>query len=670
MAEKVNKALFKSDVNGVTYYEALPDFNVSKDLTRVTNVQEARDYATSLRGQGTYRPGDRSGPSFDVQDVANRTDQAISQLSGDSGYVLDSNPAGKDSPFTTQKALNSQQAQRDAIASGASVDLNAGKGGPTLTVPKGTPTPQQSNAVFQAGQPTPREQVASGAQGGQYNHPAIKTRDLIMAGQPITVWKGSNPSGGISYQIKSGDNLTTIAAQFNTTVDKILEANGLGGTPPSGTVLPSGTSDITTTTEDDRAATDKAEAETEKTEADKAAETEKKIVDLTNKKTIADLENSLGITGDAPLVPTYKDNREALRSEKGLEAIETRLTALNKDIADTEASLRLGKYDEEGKLRPMELIGTRQREMDRQAQEGLDALNRDKAVLIDEYNIKNRVISDMMKDTEMDYNAARNAYNDKFSQAINLQQLMNQTDAQEANEENQIRDDARANLTVYQNMFKDKSVSWSSLSAENRASITALELKAGFPTGTMRSFIEAKPKAKLLSSSTGFNSAGQGVTTFIYEDENGMPGTVEVVGTGSVKAPSGSDSTESQDQLSAATKYVTENLSQTDEKINIDLRIKFPKITDGDITAAINEGRNQRFITEEWIRNKYSEKQLKDRAYSAGHKEGGSWFFGAGVGKEGIQNYIDNRILEAGELRKDGLTDKEIIDLQDEEDEK
>jgi len=55
---------------------------------------------------------------------------------------------------------------------------------------------------------------------------------------------------------------------------------------------------------------------------------------------------------EAPIAPTYTDDFEALRDEHGMEAVETQMQNINKEIADTEASLREGLYDVEGRLAP------------------------------------------------------------------------------------------------------------------------------------------------------------------------------------------------------------------------------------------------------------------------------------------------------------------------------
>ena len=90
MATIPNK-LFKWSQGGITYYQVLPDYNVSSELQRVDNPQEAKDYVAQLRGMGTYRPGDRSGPQFDVQSVANQIEAELAKLqtSPDSGNIAE-----------------------------------------------------------------------------------------------------------------------------------------------------------------------------------------------------------------------------------------------------------------------------------------------------------------------------------------------------------------------------------------------------------------------------------------------------------------------------------------------------------------------------------------------------------------------------------------------------
>lgn len=269
------------------------------------------------------------------------------------------------------------------------------------------------------------------------------------------------------------------------------------------------------------------------------------VTQLTNAQQIANLKKDLAALGfdfdfdtgtmtEKPALPTYESDFEALRSEHGIDAIESRMNTLKGRIRDTEASLTAGLYTEEGKLRPMELIGTRQRELQRQAQEQLDTLNRSLNTLIDEHNTKANLINTTMELRQMDYAAAKDDYNASFNRAISILNYIEGKETQEQQEIDQQRDDAKANLTVITNLMASTGKTWDDLSSSTQTQVQQLELKGGLPVGITQAFLNEKPNAKVLSTTTGVDAAGNQVVSFIYEDESGMPSMIRTVKTGIV----------------------------------------------------------------------------------------------------------------------------------------
>ena len=233
---------------------------------------------------------------------------------------------------------------------------------------------------------------------------------------------------------------------------------------------------------------------------------------------------------EAPVAPTYESDFDALRDEHGMEAIETQLTTLKKDIADREAVLRQDVYTAEGRLAPMGLIGEEQLALKRQAQEDLDSLLRRKAVLIDEYNVKANLINQTMTLKQMDYNAARDEYNDAFNKQIALLNIIEKRENRQQQEENRQRDDARANWQIMSGLIetgiKEGNISsYDALDDEVKVQIKSLEMKGGIPVGITEAILASISPEKTVS--TKIISKDKSQVSILYED-----GSVEVFNTG------------------------------------------------------------------------------------------------------------------------------------------
>lgn len=285
------------------------------------------------------------------------------------------------------------------------------------------------------------------------------------------------------------------------------------------------------------------EAFGEKGEEEERQKNIKEIEDLTNQQQLKNLRVEAGLdpdTGeklDKPAIPTFETDFDALRDEHGMSALESQINNLNSSIADAEASLRLGMYDEEGKLKPMELIGAAQEKLARQGREAVDALLRRKAVLVDEYNTKLNVVNSLMQFSQLDYNAAVADYNTQFNQNIQLLNILEGREDDADREKNVEIDNARANLTLITNVAKESGQTWDELDSDMQSQITALEMKSGLPSGITQAFMNIKPDAEVMATTTSFDADGNQQVSFIYKGADGKPSTVEVVQTGGQKAP-------------------------------------------------------------------------------------------------------------------------------------
>lgn len=238
--------------------------------------------------------------------------------------------------------------------------------------------------------------------------------------------------------------------------------------------------------------------------------------------------------GERPALPTYEADFEALRSKEGMAAIETRMTSITDEIRQLEDQTRADLRTEEGTLAPMSLIGLHQQEIIKDRQEQIDALIRSKAVLVEQYNTKATIINQTMSLKQMDYAAATADYNNAFNQAIQIQNLIEGRITKEEQIENQIKDDARANLNIITKSMTDSGKIWDDLDLDIQTLIKTLELKSEFPSGIIQAFMNEHPGMSVDYTASGYDATGNQVISF-FSYNNGNPKLIKTVKTGAIK---------------------------------------------------------------------------------------------------------------------------------------
>ena len=224
---------------------------------------------------------------------------------------------------------------------------------------------------------------------------------------------------------------------------------------------------------------------------------------------------------DEPTVPGFKSTYQTLMSNAGISGIQDDINSKKALKKDLEASLRQGLYDEEGKLRPMELIGTHQQELQRQGLEKIDQIDRDMAVLIDLYNTEIGVIDMQMQLAEMDYNVSVDTYNREFNKQIKMIDLMESEWSQEDKEKNQVATSSKANLNTITKAMTDSGKTWDDLSQEFKTQINNLEIKSGLPLGVTEAFYNQYPDEESVYQTTGTDENGSDFVSFISKDKSG-----------------------------------------------------------------------------------------------------------------------------------------------------
>lgn len=215
------------------------------------------------------------------------------------------------------------------------------------------------------------------------------------------------------------------------------------------------------------------------------------------------------LTGKSSIVPDYKmpdaPNFEAtfqqLRGKYGVDALETSINDLDAQQQDLEAQLRISRNAEIGKPVALNVIEGRVSEQERNFNERIDYVSRQKARAVAELQTANDAIENIMNFRKMDYDVAKDAYNTEFSNNLQLFNTIKGLAEFEITESERVADNARANLQIIYNSIKDTG-DISTIDDATAVKINKLELQAGLPQGFYQQIALQKPEADVLSTTT------------------------------------------------------------------------------------------------------------------------------------------------------------------------
>ena len=232
-------------------------------------------------------------------------------------------------------------------------------------------------------------------------------------------------------------------------------------------------------------------------------------------------------SGTSNTAPSLVEQYSKLREEQGVSNLETRLTDINAQIQAKRDEFNKFKRDSEGQGRGIttSIISGQQKKVADQLQTEMDSLAREGEILTNQLNTKNNFISTIMNLTGKDYENAKVEQQQTFDNNYKIQTLYNA----QASESQRL---ASTYLTSLTNLIQTSGVNWDTMDNNTRATIYQKELEAGWVPGTLESFARVKPKANLLATIDGYDADGNGIISLLYADENGNPGIMRTMGTG------------------------------------------------------------------------------------------------------------------------------------------
>ena len=475
MAETVQLKPYKYTVNGVTYYEVVPDYNVSKTYTPATIEElqgEISKYSTKTDDWSqNYLQSLQSG----LQKIQTST----------SPYVLN-----QQGVLATQQEVASQELQQQQIASGQV--QNIGTAQAPLTVPSGTPSPQESNLAFQKTLPPPTYQEYTPSTGQTTTvTPTPGTGDYI---QSLTTAYQQQISPN-QYQMTPTE-LSGGQGGINAYNQRIAQ---LRGEPTPSTTTPSTTTYQTPVATSDALRTQQRKQELE----DRRKELEQAF------GLIRPVAQDLFTEADKTRLTTARTERTTLEDEMA-SILEERLK-LDEEFrifkqtsgeAVSEAG-RIGMESEEG----------------RKYQNRLDALNRRELVAETKLTNRNSIINELMGLQRQEYTDAVSEYNTRFSQALQIYNLFDK-------EQDELKTNAKASLdtlaNAYGSQIKAGKLTFDKVSPIQWAKLEELELQSGQPIGSTRMILQTlKPGEEKLYS--GVDDFGNFV--YITKDASGTINT-------------------------------------------------------------------------------------------------------------------------------------------------
>lgn len=252
------------------------------------------------------------------------------------------------------------------------------------------------------------------------------------------------------------------------------------------------------------------------------------------------------MNAQAPERPNLLETFTKLRQEQGVADLEQQLNDLKAQDEEIAATIRQRRTLERGKPVAQNVIEGRISTAERQESERADYVRRQIQTKVDQLNTSYNVISTIMDFTRADYELAKDEYDSKFSQAMQVTELMRGLRRDEMNEMEYAQSTARANLQIATNAIYSGNLRYEDLSPQQKTEITKMEVQAGLPPGFV-SNLKLNPKDQVV-----FTTSNEGVTQVGIRNPDG---TISVQSYGQ-RISGSSDSSKSKALQSEMSEYL------------------------------------------------------------------------------------------------------------------
>ena len=229
---------------------------------------------------------------------------------------------------------------------------------------------------------------------------------------------------------------------------------------------------------------------------------------------------------EAPEAPGYEESLRELRTEYGIDPLETNLNSLNDELQGLYAQRAERIQAEKDKTVATNVIAGRVSEVERNENERIAALERSISNVTNQLNTKYSVVNSMMSAKELDYKTAVQAYDAEMSQNIGLFNAAQGIQDDLKTEEQRALDSARSSAQILVNGYMGAGMTFDDLTDAQKTQVTQLSLESGFGDGFYETVmsVTAEVQKDVL---THVISDDKAYATIIYKD-----GTTATIPTG------------------------------------------------------------------------------------------------------------------------------------------
>lgn len=202
-------------------------------------------------------------------------------------------------------------------------------------------------------------------------------------------------------------------------------------------------------------------------------------------QTIEEIKQKLEPAGGAPAAISRVAERERMRGEMGVSSLEQTVNDLKAQEDEIVAQRRIRTQGEMDKPVALNVISGRVSEVERQENERLDAIGRQKSRAIDQLNTSYAIINQYVQDLGLDYGDAVQRYDSEFNKNLQMYDIIMKQESEARSEARENQKIASANLTTMMNLITSGNISYDAMSPDQKLMINKLEIQAGMPMGTM-----------------------------------------------------------------------------------------------------------------------------------------------------------------------------------------
>lgn len=277
----------------------------------------------------------------------------------------------------------------------------------------------------------------------------------------------------------------------------------------------------------------------------------------------SDLQDVFGANNNRPTAPNFENTYNDLREQFDVESLENYVNDLQAEEEDIFATLRQRRTTERGKTVAMNVIEGRIGEAERQENERLDYVRRQKATAVRQLQNANAAIENLINFRKLDYDTARNEYNDKLQEKISLYNIAKGVVDAELTDEERAATNSRANLDIIYGAISEGKLDTTSMSSDMQYRINQMELSAGLPTGFYQNLVNQNPEGEILSTTTRTYNGGKYADVLLKQPDGSI--TSKSIYLGGSGSTDGSD-TGDDDEITSFRKDVAGYIEDLDAK--------------------------------------------------------------------------------------------------------